>query len=590
MKKLIRDYLKTSRLLTDGAMGTYYNRINNEDCQYCELENIEHPERIEKIHREYIEAGAMLIRTNTFAANSLALNCDIETRDNIIKAGIDIAVRASQGNAFVAGDIGPISYNGNYDEETVIEEYKSLIDTFLRYEIDLIMFETFADVELIKELVSYIREKSDIFIMANFCVNKYGYTSNGMSIERLMQELDGIDNLDACGLNCGIGSGHMLSIVDSLKFPKNKFFACMPNAGYPEQFQNRMVFIDNIAYFDDNMTKISANGVDIIGGCCGTTPAYISRLYASYVSTPIKKMEYVLKSFEKADIKVVDNEFLQSVQSKKKTIAVELDPPFDADYSKILGCAEKIKEIGADIITFADSPMGRSRTDSVLMSVKIQQEIGINVCPHICCRDKNMIAIRSILLGAHMHNIRNLLLVTGDPVPSVSRSSITGVFDYNSIQLMNFVKELNGEIFSSEPFVYGGALNVSLGKPDKIIERMKKKIDAGASYFLTQPVYSKDAIERMHYIKDKTGANILCGIMPLVSFRNANFIKNEFIGIDVPEEIVARYHENMSKTEGEITGSLIAKEIIEQVDDCCDGYYYMLPFNRVSILERIYNK
>ena len=165
--------------------------------------------------------------------------------------------------------------------------------------------------------------------------------------------------------------------------------------------------------------------------------------------------------------------------------------------------------------------------------------------------------------------------------------STTGVFDYNSIRLMNFVKEMNQEHFADEPLYYGGALNVTLGRIDRIMERMQKKIDNGASYFMTQPVFSKEGIERLAIIKEKMDTKILCGIMPLVSYRNANFIKNEFIGIDVPDEIVARYSPDMSKEEGEAVGAQIANELIGQMYDYVDGFYFMLPFNRVSLMDKI---
>jgi len=280
--------------------------------------------------------------------------------------------------------------------------------------------------------------------------------------------------------------------------------------------------------------------------------------------------------------------FYSKFETGKMVIAVELDPPFDADYEKLVEYAHTLKKLGVDIITMADSPMGRSRVDSTLMSVKLSMETGISVMPHICCRDKNMISIRSTLLGAYINDIRNLLLVTGDPVPSESRMLTTGVFDYNSIQLMNFVKEMNQEHFGDEPFYYGGALNPTMGKIDHIIERMQKKIDAGCKYFLTQPVYSDDAIARLAEIKRRVDTKILCGIMPLVSYRNANFIKNEFIGIEVPDNIVARYKPDMSKEEGEETGANIARELMVKLNPIVDGYYFMLPFNRVSLIGKIF--
>lgn len=588
----IREYLTKYSLITDGAMGTYYAYLEQDDRAISEEALLMAPDKIAKIHREYIEAGANLIRTNTFAANTSSLSISRETRNEMIEKAVSIAKEeASKANdtVFVAGSIGPIPEFVTRDEDSILEEYKEIINGMLRSEVDAILFETFSDFYYIKPLVAYIREQSDVFLMTNFCLNKNGYTRTGFSMNRLCQEANEIEAMDAFGFNCGIGSGHMLSLFEKTEFPHGKYIAAIPNAGYPEQLQHRMVFRDNATYFADNMSRIKRCGASILGGCCGTTPEYIVQMNEkmdkekSVVTTCSMRKE----SANKEQVTVTANAFYELFEQKKKVIAVELDPPYDASYEKIIEQAQKVKRSGADIITLADSPMGRSRVDSILMSVKLANEVDIAVMPHVCCRDKNMIAMRSQLLGGYINGIRNLLLVTGDPVPSVSRNNISSVFDYNSIRLMEFVKEMNEEHFAKEPFYYGGALNYARGNIEKIIERMQRKIDAGATYFLTQPVYSDEDIKRLRYIRSKVDAKLLCGIMPFVSYRNANFVKNEFTGIFVPDEIVDRYSMDMSKEEAEVVGAQIANEIIEKVQDFADGYYFMLPFNRVSLLDKI---
>ena len=279
--------------------------------------------------------------------------------------------------------------------------------------------------------------------------------------------------------------------------------------------------------------------------------------------------------------------FAEKLCSHQKVIAVELDPPYDADISKIMDCGKRLLPCGIDVITFADSPMGRSRIDSVLMAAKMKQKLGVDVMPHICCRDKNMVAMRSMLLGAHIHDIRNLLLVTGDPIPADCRKTTTSVFDYNSIRLMQYVRELNVEHFETDPFVYGGALNYAGVNVDAIVKRMQQKIEAGASYFMTQPIFAKEDRERVALLKERTGATILCGIMPPVSYKNAVFVKNEIAGIRIPDEIVARYDAGMSKEEAEWVGVELARELMKEMDDFADGYYFMLPFNRISMIEKL---
>lgn len=593
-RRELREYLQVEQLLMDGAMGTYYASKTQEEKALPETASLENPGLIQDIHLEYINAGARLIRTNTFATNTKVLGLtEVEQMDLIMKSckiaqnAAAISVRNGVANeVYVAGSIGPITVQNDGTGEGVVEEYKRICNVMLSCGVDAIIFETFEDLTNLLPVLSYIRKKSDIFIMTNFSLNKNGYTLSGVSAQKLINHAASIPEIDAYGFNCGIGSGHMKKILEQLEIPKGKYFAVLPNAGYPEQIHNRLVFLDNTNYFIENMKAIGDMGVNIIGGCCGTTPRYIAGLAKQRRKEAVKRSSRVeVNEILKPEKAKVKNPMLRWFEEGKKVVAVELDPPYDADCTKILDCAKRLKQ--ADIVTFADSPMGRSRVDSILMSLKIQQEMGVQVMPHISCRDRNMISMRSSLLGAYIHGIRNCLFVTGDPVPNVSRVNTTGVFDYNSIQLMKFVKEMNQEHFASDPIVYGGALNQGRGYIEKVAERMQKKVEAGASYFMTQPIYCKEDMERIARLKELVDTKILCGIMPLTSLRNALFIKNEMTGINVPDEIVARYTSEMSKEEAEWVGATIANEVIKQLAPIADGYYFMLPFNRVSFLEKI---
>lgn len=598
---LLKEYLKENRLIPDGSMGTYYSALVNQPGAVSEYANLSNPETIKRIHKDYIAAGAGMIRTNTFAANRTVLRIDREEQINLIKAACIIAKEAVKEVAvegkeargiWILGDVGPIPEDADTKETELLEEYKLICDIFLEEGLAGIHFETFSSLHYIEKLVPYIKEKKpEAFLLASFSVNKNGYTGAGISASRLFDRVNRMDGIDAFGLNCGIGSGHMYQILKKTIIPEYKIIYTAPNAGYPEQMQNRMVFMDNEQYFTDNMRRIAGLGADIIGGCCGTTPEYIQSLSRQIDLKRQKKAEHKDAGITQDSIcPVRENDFYRLLKSGKKVIAVELDPPYDADIDQVMECAHKLKPCGADIITFADSPMGRSRVDSILMSIKIAEETGLNVMPHICCRDRNMISMRSVLLGAYIHGLRNLLIVTGDPVPGENRTKTTGVFDYNSIQLMDYVKEMNVEHFAKEPVYYGGALNHGRGNLDKVIERMQRKIEAGAAYFLTQPVYSKEDADRIRYIKEKADTKILCGIMPLISYRNACFIKNEISGIYVPDEIVARYHPDMSREEAENVGVAISREMMELLDPVADGYYFMLPFNRVGLMNKILKK
>ena len=239
------------------------------------------------------------------------------------------------------------------------------------------------------------------------------------------------------------------------------------------------------------------------------------------------------------------------------------------------------------MLTFPDSPSGRTRVDSILMAEKVSKETGMCVMPHLAARDKNAIAMRSQLLGAHINGINNFLVVTGDPVPAVARQTVKAVFNFNSIGLMNIIHDMNTEQFADSPVVFGGAINQNRRNLNVEIDRIRKKMEMGADFFFTQPVFTEKGINLLRQIKEETGARILCGVMPFVSRRNAVFMKNEMTGIEVDEQIIARYPENATKEEGEAVGIEIAREVMAQTADFVDGYYFSFPFNRVYLLEKI---
>jgi homocysteine S-methyltransferase len=597
----IQEFLIHNILITDGAMGTYYASKDKKDNVISEKALLEEPDRIKEIHHEYIEAGASLIKTNTFLLNSQALGLDEKDCKKVQKIAIQLAKEAieeSKKTVYLAGDIGPIPENSNVEESDIIMEYKQIINGFLEEKVDAILFETFSDLRYLDNLSSYIKEKSPTtFVIATLCVNKNGYTSTGLSVKKMFAQFSKMPGMDACGLNCGIGSGHMYQVVEQAKLPTNKYVMIAPNAGYPEQFNSRMIFMDNANYFGENARKLVKLGVRILGACCGTTPKYIKKVVEN-VNDEIKAI--ALPALTVRDLNIDESEtplglddmkdenlFLKKLMSGEKVVAVELDPPYDAVDMNFLASGKKLSELSVDIITIADSPRGRSRIDSMMMSIKLSRVCHVEVMPHVCCRDRNMVAMRSALLGGYVNDIRNLLLVTGDPLPLESRAKTSNVFDYNSIRLMEFVKEMNEEHFAKDPIIYGGALNYSGVNVDKIIERMQRKLDAGAAYFLTQPIYSEEDMERIALLRDRTKAKILAGIMPFVSYTNANFVKNEFAGIHVPDEIVTRYHKEMSREEAELVGAQLATELASKLHPMCDGYYFMLPFNRVSIMASV---
>lgn len=581
---MIQQELQKHKLLFDGAFGTYYAQVYDTK-ELPELANTMYSERVRGIHEEYIEAGAQIIRTNTFASNTVSLNMPWETVQENIRQGYRLAKEAVQSqHIYIAADIGQIPCENQADRERISKEYVEICRTFLEEGASVFVFETFSDIEDIREAIDFIGEKA--FIIVQFSVNQFGYSQSGLSARKLIQCAENTEWVDAVGFNCGVGPGHMQQIIRNITFSGRKMLTALPNAGYPQIVSNRMVFDNqNMDYFVSKVSDIAADGADIVGGCCGTTPEYIRKMREVIAFDQPKKTVPVICA-EKENVAKQDSSFFAG-KDGKKLIAVELAPPLGSDDEKLMDAAHLLLKSGVDVLTFPDSPSGRTRADSILMAEKVARETGMCVMPHICCRDKNAIAIRSQLLGAHINHIRNFLVITGDPIPSAMRNSVKSVFNFESVGLMNIMSDMNEEQFLEAPICYGGAINQGRRNLEVEIERVKKKMKAGASFFLTQPISTKEAAERVRRIKQETGARILCGIMPFVSLKNATFMKNEMTGIDVTEEVLARYRVDMTREEGEQAGILLAKEMMALTDDFADGYYFSFPFNRVSMLEKI---
>lgn len=594
-KEQIRERIQQKKLLFDGAFGTYYGG-KYDTKQLPELANLEAPERVKEIHTEYLEAGAQILRTNTFAANSFCMDMSKEQIEETLRSGVRLAREAVAAwrertgetkEVYIAGDIGQIPCDALAQKDTLCREYEEICRIFLEEGVDFFVFETFSEMEEILPAIKMIGEQA--FITVQFSVNQFGYSNAGLSARKLLQRAGTIKEIDAVGFNCGVGPSHMYRILQTLYKPADKFLTALPNAGYPQMVTGRMIFTgDNREYFVDRMQQMIALGVDMAGGCCGTTPEYIADLAGKLDFTQYPQAKTNAEP-EKKQAGTEDHSFYHKKEAEggKKLIAVELAPPMGIDDEKLMDAAHLLQRSGVDVLTFPDSPSGRTRADSILMAEKVARETGMCVMPHICCRDKNAIAMRSQLLGAYINGIHNFLVITGDPIPSLVRTTVKSVFNFDSVGLMQILADMNEEQFARAPVSYGGAINQGRRNLEVEIGRVKKKMAAGATFFLTQPISTKESADRVRRIKEETGARILCGIMPFVSLKNATFMKNEMAGIDVTDEVLARYRADMTREEGEQAGVQLAKEVIAMTEDFADGYYFSFPFNRVTMLEKI---
>lgn len=558
--------------LFDGAFGTYYQQLTGSlDC--CELANINSPDIVFDIHRRYLSAGAVALKTNTFQA-SPARYGDPRTLEKIISAGYEIACRASAPFAAqVFADIGNISEQGR----DIAADYLNVAKIFAGLGATRFLFETLDSAEPLAEAIAYIRESvKGAEIIASFAVSPDGYTSLGMDYRDLITKAKEM-GADIAGLNCICGPSHMVSLMSRIE--DRDGLIAMPNAGYPVKIDGRTVYRDNPDYFAQKIAELAGLGISNLGGCCGTTPEHI-RMASERLKAPATK-ESASVTVKKAEASMPQSRFAASLEAGKFVIAAEVDPPFDTDVSFLLSSAERLKELGADALTLADSPLARPRADSLVMAAKVLRQTGLDVIPHLSCRDRNRIAIQSALLAANVEDVSNVLIVTGDSLDGLSHDKT--VYNFNSVKLMSYIKSLNGELFASKPFSVFGALNVNALNFGAELSRAKLKAEAGATALFTQAIFTPESVENLKCARRELPCKILAGILPVASYKNAVFLNNEVSGMSIPAGFISSLE---GKTPQEVTRLSLgfSLDIISRVSDFCDGIYIMTPLKRIDLV------
>ncbi|AEY65009.1 bifunctional homocysteine S-methyltransferase/methylenetetrahydrofolate reductase [Clostridium sp. BNL1100] len=575
-----RDYF-----LFDGAMGTYYSSKNKNNTP-CEFANISERENILNIHLEYIQAGVNAIKTNTFGANRFSLGCQQSEVDRIIKSGYDIAVQACSGQEVaVFADIGPIPDGKGANPE---EEYKKIVDIFMECGAKNFLFETFSSTDILTGVAAYIRLRlPDAVIITSFAVYPDGYSKEGLFYIDIMEKMYASGLVDAVGLNCISGPAHMYRLIKKADI-RGKNIIIMPNSGYPGTERGRTVYYDNSEYYAEKLLDIMKLGVKILGGCCGTTPRHIAAAAKLLTSPqPVESNTDISTHMEICDLEYEN--ILDRLVKNKKPILVEVDPPFDTNWEYMLRDTLILKQAGADIITIADSPLAKARAESTIMAAKIQREVAIPVMPHITCRDKNLLGIKASLLGVHIEGIRNVLVITGDPIANIESSRIKGVFSFNSSNLANYIKSLNSNVFCGQDIKIAGALNVNAVNFSAELKKAFTKIENGISCFLTQAIYTKGAVENLQKAVEALNVPIFAGFMPIVSYKNAQFINNEVPGIDIDIETIEKFRDR-SREESEKLGMEITMDIVEEIYPHVSGFYLMTPLKRTGVICELIKK
>ena len=583
--KDIRELLQTRPLLFDGAMGTYYKAAPGVECEQA---NLTDPAGVLAVHREYLAAGADAVKTNTFSLPRLAA-AHAPGWEQLAQAGWQLAVQAAEETgAAVFADLGPAP-----DTEAVPagQVYTAVAKQFAALGARNFLFETLSsDAGLLDAVGAIKAEVPDAFVLVSFAVLPDGYTREGMYCKDLARRMQESGIVDAVGLNCVSAPGAMRTLAKQLggTLP----LSVMPNAGYPVVTRTQVKYQGRPEYFARELGRLAAEGtVQILGGCCGTTPAHIAALRAELDSLPMVEKTVPAEEFSTMKEQTVENEdaFLRKLNAGEKVIAIELDSPRNADLTGYLEGAKKLQAAGADLLTIADCPIAQARMDSSLVACRVHRELGLCTLPHMTCRDRNLNATKALLLGLYAEGVREVLAITGDPIPTAERDEVKNVYQFNSRKLAQYIVSLAGEGREMPgPMTVFGALNLNARNFDVELRRAKEKLENGMSGFLTQPVLSAQAVENLKKSREMLGADakILAGIMPVVSQRNAIFMENEINGIHVEDWIIEKFA-GLDRAQGEELGLAISLEMAKAALPYADGFYLMTPFNRVALMERL---
>ena len=581
----VRAHLARKPLLFDGGMGTYYKAKPGTE---CEQGNLLDPAGVRKVHREYLAAGAEAIKTNTFGLPRMAAARQPDWQA-LARAGWKLAAEAAvETGAAVFVDLGPAPDTEAAPAGSI---YTAVARCFVEQGAKNFLFETLSSDAGVLEAVQAVKAQvPDAFVLVSFAVLPDGYTREGMYSKDLVRRMTESGIVDAVGFNCVSAPGAMRTLVQQLGSTALPL-SVMPNAGYPVVTRTQVKYQGKPEYFAKELARIAAEGVRILGGCCGTTPAHIAALRAALDSLPAveKAAPAVQVSTPEAPTVEKDDAFLRKLNAGKKVIATELDSPKDADLTNYLAGAKRLQAAGADLLTIADCPIARARMDSSLVACRVHRELGLCTLPHMTCRDRNLNATKALLLGLYAEGVREVLAITGDPIPTAERDEVKNVYQFNSRKLAQYIVSLAGEGREMpSPMTVFGALNLNARNFEVELRRAGEKLENGMSGFLTQPVLSEQAVENLRRTRETLGerAKILAGIMPVVSQRNAIFMENEVNGIHVAEDIMEAFA-GLDREQGEALGLEISLKMAREALPYADGFYLMTPFNRVALMERL---
>jgi homocysteine S-methyltransferase len=563
--------------------------------------NVEHlnlvrPELVLELHREYLAAGARVIETNTFGANWTKLSAiGLEKREREINLrGARLAREAVEGSdAFVAGSLGPlVRVKGDERELSPAETteiFRRQALALAEGGVDLLILETFTDLGQILCALAAARE-TGLPVVANMAFLENGRLAGGADVERAVLELAAA-GANVVGANCGAGPLEVLGTIQRMARATGLPIAAYPNSGFPEYVNGRHVYRTTPDYFAERAAEMVAAGAALVGGCCGTTPEHIRRLAERLAGLRPAARSVAVPAVpaEERREEIAGAEGFLDRWGKELVVTVELDPPKGFDCAKIVEGSRVLKAAGADAINIAENPLARIRMGNIALGHLIQREVGIEVIVHVTCRDRNLLGLQSDLMGASLLGIRSILAVTGDPARIGEQAGATSVYDLNSFTLIKLLADLNAGVNAlgnplgrGAGFTIGCAFNPNSQRMEVQAERLAKKVDNGARFVQTQPLYDLARLDEMLERTAHLAVPVLPGILPLVSERNCEFLHNEVPGIVIPEEIRERMR-GKEKEEGVREGLAIAREFIDAARGRVGGFYLIPPFGKYEI-------
>ncbi len=624
-RERFRHYLDNGRpVLLDGATGTeLYNRgvfIN----RCFEAANITDPELVLGLHQDYVAAGAGALLTNSWGANELKLaGHSLEERlEEINLTAARLAREAAGDDVFVGGAVGPLGRRmepwGTLSAEQAWNAFSRQIACLERGGVDFLFLETFPDPNELEQAIRAAKAAApQLPVAASLTIDLAGDLVHGGSLEQAIETIDGC-GADIVGLNCSVGPQPTLNAIERVKRLTARPLSVKPNAGLPRQVEGRTIYMSTPEYLATFTRNFLQAGVQFVGGCCGTTPAHLRSMAQAY-----RHFLAMRGDRETSDARVRGRERARSgagtavaaqpaeerprvrrvrfaeksrwsakIAAGEKVYALELLPPSGVDIEPLLERTEKVKAAGIDVINIPDGPRASSRMSTILAAVMIEQRVGIETILHYTCRDRNLIGMQSDLLGIHAVGLRNVLVVTGDPPKVGNYPNATGVFDVDAIGLTRVVHELNGGIdVGGRDIGEPTALSIGVGvNPvhrdfDYEMERYRRKVDAGAEWAITQPVFDvADMFRFLEYV-EKHGVRIpvIAGIWPLTSLRNAQFMHNEVPGVSIPDQVMDAMAKAGSRDEAMRTGVEIASDLRRTVEADVQGFQISAPFGRIDM-------